>query len=507
MTPNIFTAKFFETEIFKAVQMSEIFADSKTFTDCIPLFSEDEIEEKFLQHKDQTDFNLKEFIDKNFKIIITQSSDYQSDTSKSVEQHITDLWTTLTREPTQAQGTLIELPYPYVVPGGRFQEMYYWDSYFTMLGLQVSGRVDLIENMVDNFAHLINQFGFIPNGNRTYFLGRSQPPFFSLMIEILRQEKGDEILLKYLPVLEKEYGFWMEDKTILSARKLASRRAVLLNENMVLNRYWDEYDTPRPESYREDIELVKSLKNPIEGIFRHIRAGAESGWDFSSRWFKDGKNMNTIHTTDILPVDLNCLLWNLEKTLFKAYLLTDNTEKIDEYFALSNQRERAIEKYFYSNIKGFYFDYDFVEKCHTDCYSLAAVFPLFFGLSNTLKSKKISDILRENFLKEGGFITSLNNTGQQWDAPNGWAPLQYMVYQGLNNYGYTRLANEAKNRWLSANENVYHQTGKMTEKYNIETPKTSSGGGGEYPNQDGFGWTNGVYLKLVISSIPKYSAT
>ena len=129
MTTNIFTAKFFESEIFKAVQMSEIFADSKTFTDCIPLFSEDEIEEKFLRNKDSINFDLKEFIDKNFRIIITQPSGYQSDTSKSVEQHITDLWTTLTREPTQAQGTLIDLPYPYVVPGGRFQEMYYWDSY------------------------------------------------------------------------------------------------------------------------------------------------------------------------------------------------------------------------------------------------------------------------------------------------------------------------------------------------------------------------------------------
>ena len=166
------------------------------------------------------------------------------------------------------------------------------------------------------------------------------------MIEILRQERGDEILLKYLPVLEKEYHFWMEGKVTLSARNPASRRVVLVNENTVLNRYWDEYDTPRPESYKEDIELVESIENPSKGIFRHIRAGAESGWDFSSRWFKDGQNMNTIHITDILPVDLNCLLWNLEKILFRAYLLTDNTVKIDEYFALSNQREKAIEKPF-----------------------------------------------------------------------------------------------------------------------------------------------------------------
>lgn len=504
MAINTFTTKFFETEIFKAVQMSVIFVDSKTFTDCIPLFPEEDIEAKFLQNKNSPDFDLKVFVYQNFTIKIPQFSDYQSNTAKPIEQHLTDLWTILTREPTHAEGTLIELPFPYIVPGGRFQEIYYWDSYFTMLGLQVSRKVDLIENMVDNFAHLINQFGFIPNGNRTYFLGRSQPPFFALMIEVLRQERGDEILLKYLPVLEKEYHFWMEDKVILSAQNPTSRRVVLMDNNTVLNRYWDKYDTPRPEAYQEDTELVNRINKSSKGIFRHIRAGAESGWDFSSRWFKDGQNISTIHTTDILPVDLNCLLWNLEKTLFRAYLLGDNTKKMGEYFTLSNQREKAINKHFYKQEKGFYFDYDFIEKKHTNCYSLAASFPLFFGIANTLQGKKVSTILKDKFLKEGGFITTLNNTGQQWDAPNGWAPLQYMAYKGLLNYGFTKLANEAKNRWLKTIENVYQKTGKMTEKYNVETPNLMAGGG-EYPNQDGFGWTNGVYLKLATSSTPKYS--
>jgi alpha,alpha-trehalase len=498
MNLNTFSTGFFESHVFKAVQMSAIFADSKTFTDCIPLFSEKEIEEKYFQNKNTPDFCLKEFVHDNFKLKIPQSSDYQSDSRESATKHITDLWAILTRDSTHTEGTLIGLPHSCVVPGGRFQEMYYWDSYFTMLGLQVSKRIDLVENMIDNFAHLINQFGFIPNGNRTYFLGRSQPPFFSLMIEILTQEKGEEVLLKYLPVLEKEYEFWMKDKNKLSNQNQASRRVVLVGKNTVLNRYWDEYDTPRPESYREDVELVESITTPSEGIFRHIRAGAESGWDFSSRWFRDGQNMNTIHTTDILPVDLNCLLWNLEKTIFKAYLLTNNVVKIDQYFALYNQREKAIDKYFYLHAKGFYFDYDFIEKKHTDCYSLAAVFPLFFHISDLGKSKNVSDALRKNFLKEGGLITTLNDTGQQWDAPNGWAPLQYMAYLGLQNYGFNDLANEIKTRWLNTNEMVYQQTGKMTEKYNVATTDTAAGGG-EYPNQDGFGWTNGVFMKLVIS--------
>lgn len=490
------THQFYSSELFKSVQMSDIFADSKTFCDYIPKSSTEEIESKYLKNYQLPDFDLRQFVKDNFNKNPFLSIDYQSDTSKPIEQHLEDLWDVLTREPAKAEGSLIELPYPYIVPGGRFQEMYYWDSYFTILGLQTSGKIDLIENIADNFAHLIDQFGYIPNGNRTYFLGRSQPPFFSLIVEVLREEKGDEILTKYLPVLEKEYDFWMQDKEQVSTQNPESKRVVFLREFYYLNRYWDEYDTPRPESYREDVELSETLSNSSEGFFRHIRAAAESGWDFSSRWFKDGQNMNTIETTNILPVDLNCLLFNLERTIFKAYLLTDNRKKIDKYFTLMNLRERAIKKYFFSNEKNFYFDYNFVTKKHTDVYSLAGIFPIFFNVARQIQVRKMVKIIETKFLKEGGLITTINNTKQQWDAPNGWAPLQYITYKGLIKYGFFDLANSIKTRWVQTNEKVYAQTGKMTEKYNVETPNTNAGGG-EYPNQDGFGWTNGVYLKFL----------
>ena len=494
--PLINTNQFYSSELFKAVQMSDIFPDSKTFCDYIPKGTLDEIEGKYSHSYQDSNFNLRQFIKENFIENPFLSIDYQSDTSKSIERHLEDLWKVLTREPAKAEGSLIALPFPYTVPGGRFQEMYYWDSYFTVLGLQTSGKIDLIENIADNFAHLINQFGYIPNGNRTYFLGRSQPPFFSLIVEVLREEKGDEILLKYLPILEKEYEFWMQDKEIVSVQNPASKRVVFLRDFYCLNRYWDEYDTPRPESYREDIELASHLSEPSEGFFRHIRAAAESGWDFSSRWFKDGENMNTIHTTDILPVDLNCLLFNLEKTIFKAYLLIKEKKKLDKYFTLMNLRERAIRKYFFNRDKGFYFDYDFVEKKQTEVYSLAGVFPLFFNIARQLQIRKIVKVIETKFLKEGGLITTLNNTKQQWDAPNGWAPLQYITYKGLIKCGFFDLANTIKSRWMETNEKIYIETGKMTEKYNVETPN-SKAGGGEYPNQDGFGWTNGVYLKFL----------
>ena len=490
------TYPFASTEVFKAVQMSSIFQDSKTFTDYIPKTDIGIIEVKFLAQRNESDFNLTQFVAENFDKNPFESLEYHSDTSKPISEHLDGLWEILTREPAEAQGSLIALPHPYIVPGGRFQEIYYWDSYFSILGLQTSRRVDLIENIVNNFAHLIDQIGYIPNGNRAYFLGRSQPPFFSLMVEVLREEKGDEILAKYLPVLEKEYQFWMSGKDELSTHNQANNRVVLLENGVVLNRFWDEYDTPRPESYREDVELAESLYEHSEGFYRHIRAAAESGWDFSSRWFKDCQNMNTIHTTDILPVDLNCLLLNLEKTLAKAHLLAGNQEKSQQYTILASQREKAINTYFYNTEKGFYFDYDFVAQRQKDCYSLAAVFPLFFKVSNQLEAENIANNLRTDFLQDGGVITTLNKTGQQWDSPNGWAPLQYMTYKGLVQYGFTDLANEIKDRWMKTNEKVYQQTGKMTEKYNVKTPDILAGGG-EYPNQDGFGWTNGVYLKFL----------
>ena len=495
-TTLIDTNQFYSSELFKAVQMSNVFEDSKTFCDCIPNSSLPEIEKKYLQLYQTPSFNLKQFVESNFTKNPHSSTRYQSDSSKSMVQHLEDLWTNLTREPTQAKGSLLELPFPYVVPGGRFQEMYYWDSYFTILGLQVSGKIDLIEEMVDNFAYQIQQFGYIPNGNRTYFLGRSQPPFFSLMVDVLREEKGDEILLKYLAVLEKEYEFWMEGKDQVSAQNPTNKRVVFLREFYCLNRYWDEADTPRPESYREDVELANESSGSSEGFFRHIRAAAESGWDFSSRWFKDQQNMRTIHTTDILPVDLNCLLFNLEKTIFRAYLLLNEKKKLDKYYNLMNLRERAIRKYFFNREIGFYFDYDFIEKKQTEVYSLAGIFPLFFNVARQLQVRKIAIIIEKFFLKDGGLLTTTNTTKQQWDAPNGWAPLQYITYRSFVKYGFFDLANTIKERWMQTNERVYAEKSKMTEKYNVENPNINAAGG-EYPNQDGFGWTNGVYLKFL----------
>ncbi len=484
-------------DLFVAVQLGEVFPDSKTFVDCTPKYPTDEIRKRFEKEKLYPDFNIARFVKEHFELPVQYDSEFTSDTTRSLVEHINALWPVLTREAdVQGGSTLLPLPKPYVVPGGRFGEVYYWDSYFTILGLQAAGEIEMIENMADNFSSMIEREGYIPNGNRTYFLGRSQPPFFSLMIKTLAEAKGEKVYLKYLPALEKEYQFWMDGLSNLSLSNPTHRRLVLLGNGAILNRYWDDHALPRPESYREDLALAKGLDRPAEKLYRDIRAACESGWDFSSRWFKDGQYLASIHTTDLIPVDLNALLFHLESVLAKAYALNGDTEEATIYQQRGQQRFDAIQFYCWDKAQQFFVDYDHVQRKSSSKRCLAGVFPLYFGLSTQQQANQVAEVIEKEFLQPGGVVTSSTETGQQWDAPNGWAPLQWMTIQGLRNYNATALADSIKTRWLELNKKVYQQTGKLTEKYNV-VDLSLPAGGGEYPLQDGFGWTNGVLLKLL----------
>ena len=480
-------------DLYEDVQQSALFSDSKTFMDAVAQQPIEQIVEAYLVQKQTPSFDLASFVTAHFLLPTEQPTGYYNDASKPIKQHIEDLWTVLTRQPQDTGGTLIPLPYSYVVPGGRFREVYYWDSYFTMLGLQVSTRTDLIEAMVNNFAYLIDHVGFIPNGNRTYYLGRSQPPFFALMVSLLAEEIGEEVWKRYLPQLEKEYSFWMKEE---NEEVEASFRRIILPNGAVLNRYWDDNALPRPEAYKEDVELAHEASHSSpETVYRHVRAAAESGWDFSSRWFTEGQSMTTIHTTDLLPVDLNCLLLFLEQSLERAYRLQNNLVKAEELAGLASQRAAAIQTYCWDASQAFYVDYNWVEQVPSPNLTLAATFPLFFGVATPEQAKWVASQLEEKFLKTGGLITTLQTTPQQWDAPNGWAPLQWMAYAGAKRYGLTDVADKIAQNWTKNCELYYQKTGKLMEKYNVETDELSAQGG-EYPNQDGFGWTNGVYLKM-----------
>jgi alpha,alpha-trehalase len=487
--------------LFRDVQCSHIFSDSKTFADAIPLEDPVLIIERYHQQKDTPGFDMETFVRGYFRMPAQIASEFISDKSEPVSEHIGKLWSVLTRQPENQErgGSLIPLPHPYVVPGGRFREIYYWDSYFTMLGLKESGRVELIENMLNNFAYLVDTLGFIPTANRTYYLSRSQPPFFALMVRLFSEMEGKKILKKYLPQLQKEYDYWMDGCQEPCAPFTAHRRLVYLPDGALLNRYWDDKATPRPESYAEDTELAREADErygtAADELYRHIRAAAESGWDFSSRWFADETDFASIHTTDILPIDLNCLLYHLEKTLAEAYLLCDNRRMHLLYEEKARQRNIAIQTYFWDESRNYYMDYDFRKKDFTKAITIAGAFPLFFKLAPKPHSHYVRAYIRLNFLKSGGLLTTMVRTGQQWDAPNGWAPLQWIVYKGLRNYNFHRTANELSDEWLGLIEKEFRHSGKMLEKYNVSDTNLIAGGG-EYEIQEGFGWTNGVYLRM-----------
>lgn len=484
-----------DNELTKAVSQSKIFADSKSFVDIIPLQDLDKILEQYLLQQSEASFDLKSFLSDYFVVDVVETEELFTIDRLPIINHIDSLWVSLTRQTNESIGSLIGLPKKYVVPGGRFKEVYYWDSYFTMLGLKVSGKVDIIEEMVENFSFLIDSFGFIPNGNRTYYLSRSQPPFFSLMVQLLADIKGEDILNKYLPQLKKEYLYWMSGAELLTENNPAKNRVVLLKDGEILNRYFDTEASPRPESYKEDVELASNSERKAEEIYRELRAGAASGWDYSSRWFKDGEIFESIHTTEIIPVDLNCLMYNLERLLADIYTRLSDDTNAKTFIELANKRSNAIEKYCWVHSKGFYFDFDWKQQIPKDSMTLAALFPLFFKIAHEKFVEEMLPIIQNKFLKDGGLVSTLSTTSQQWDAPNGWAPLQWIAVVGLANYGKTEQAATIASRWQALVSQVFDRNGKLMEKYNVVDTSLEAGGG-EYPGQDGFGWTNGVFLAL-----------
>jgi len=489
-------------ELFADVQEARIFPDGKTFVDCIPKRDPAEIVKEYLSIKKNPAirFSLKLFIEQNFELPQSPTDQYKTNPNDDIVTHIKGLWKVLRREPDkEVKGSsLLPLPYPYIVPGGRFREIYYWDSYFTMLGLKESGEHEMMENMVKNFAWLIDTYGHIPNGNRTYYLSRSKPPFFPLMVELLAGVKGDSIYKTYLPQLEKEYSFWMQGGGELKPGN-AEKSLVRMKDGTLLNRYWDESNVPRQESWREDEETARRSKRDKVEMYKHLRAGATSGIDFSSRWFADNKNITTIETTDIIPVDLNSLMYYMEIVIARSKLIAGDDSGSARFEKLAEKRQVAVDKYCWNSKLKFYTDYNFKKGKTTNSVTPAGLYPFCFfpqkqGYLSVL-GQQAGEVVKEKLLQPGGIRTSVYATGEQWDAPNGWAPLQWMVISGLARSGQIGLAKEIANRWLHLNEKVYKETGKMMEKYNV-SDLASPAGGGEYATQDGFGWTNGVYLAL-----------
>jgi alpha,alpha-trehalase len=496
-TPAIYDASRDLGPLFHDVQMARVFPDSKTFVDSRPRSAPEAIAARYLTERAKPGFDLKAFVAAHFDPPRAAATGIMSDTAQTMEEHITGLWPKLTRpaDVPDSHSSLIPLPGSYVVPGGRFREVYYWDSYFTMLGLIQDGRLDLVKNMLDGFAYLVKTVGHVPNGNRSYYLSRSQPPYLAAMVGLYATATDTTRALAYLPTLEAEHAFWMDGADRVAPGS-AARRVVRLKDGSLLNRYWDDRPEPRPESHREDYELAQRVPpEKREQLYRDIRASAESGWDFSSRWMRDPKDLRTLETTELVPIDLNSLLYHAERTIAALRLkrgAPGDAEVAARYNAEAEARRLALLAAAYDSASGFFYDVRWrTGERVTDRPTMAAAAPLYFGLATPEQGRAVADRLGRDFLSPGGFATTLIRSGQQWDAPNGWAPLQWLGVQATHAYGRDDIANDARSRWLALNRRTYRVTGKMTEKYDV-LDMSKRAGGGEYPAQDGFGWTNGV---------------
>lgn len=392
------------------------------------------------------------------------------DTLRSALDYIHDKWRSLERYEPDSKGTLIGLPYPYIVPSVRtgsgftFDEMYYWDSFFMAQALLKTGQLDMAQGMLENLLHMAKSFDIIPNGNRYYFTGRSQPPFLTTYILDVFNQTGDlSWLQESMVIAEYEYSkVWM-----------GCEQPNWRNVFHGLSRYYD-------------INVVDAL------------AEAESGWDMTTRF--DG------HCLSYIPIDLNSLLYKYESDFAYAAELSGDRAAANSWKHKAKERRDTINKYLWNDNKKFFFDYDYTTGKHSEVWSLASFYPLWAGLASESQAKHLVHHL-DKFICEGGLSTTVlghdpedpeNKFHRQWNYPNGWAPLQWMVVKGLEKYGYKQEAREIAHRWLKTNTTYFKHHGIFREAYNVvrpgEPPKA-----GLYPPQIGFGWSNAVFSDFAIT--------
>ncbi|XP_072551573.1 trehalase [Salminus brasiliensis] len=396
--------------------------------------------------------------------------------------------------------SMIYVPNPVIVPGGRFTEFYYWDSYWVLNGLLLSEMMDTAKGMIQNFLYMVNRYGFVPNGGRIYYERRSQPPFLCLMVESYYEATKDaEFLREALPTLEKEYNFWMQNRSI----EVDMKGAVHL-----LNRYNVLVGQPRPESYTHDAELAEGLPAEAqEKLWAELQAGAESGWDFSTRWYIDSSGQNAgsfkdTNTSSILPVELNALLYRNEHLLATFSRILGDEERAVLYDSAASARLKAIESVFWEAEKGAWFDYNLLSGARHQAFYPTNLSPLW---ARSHSQPGMGQLALQYLRGSGGLDypngipTSLSESGQQWDMPNAWPPLQHIVIEGLSQLDLAdakELAFDLAQRWIRTNWLAYVKYDAMFEKYDVNGDG-KPGGGGEYEVQLGFGWTNGVALQLL----------
>lgn len=384
--------------------------------------------------------------------------------------YIEQKWTELTFSQHIDDGTLIGLPHPFVVPSVEgdtnfsFQEMYYWDSYFIARGLLANGHDELAAGMLENLTTLLRRFHIIPNASRTYFTGRSQPPLLtSFIFDIYEKLDKDEHWLKeQLAIAEREY------ETVWTSPDHPNWRNVFEG----LSRYYD-------------INLLDHL------------AEAESGWDMTTRFHGN--------CLSYVPVDLNSLLYKYESDFARGAELTGDNERADIWKERARKRAEAVSRYLWHQDNGFFFDFDYITQKQSNVWSLASYYTMWSGLATAEQAERLVANLR-HFLQRGGLTATAHShewdgdLPTQWAYPNGWAPLHWIVVEGLRRYGYHQEAGQVARLWISSNLEHYKRSGVFREAYNVVDPSLPPRPG-LYPPQLGFGWTNAVFIDLARKNL------
>jgi len=532
---------FCEGPLLDAVQRAGLFEDSKTFVDRPLKMEPEQVLEAFSALENRNDQNaLRAFVESHFdeeghELLPWTPTDYQEEPTqlssiRDAEVHkwalaLNRLWVTLSRVQSSAvaeapqRHSVIKQRFPMVIPGGRFRETYYWDTYWIVRGLLVSSMVQTAQGVVENLLDYVRNFGFIPNGGRIYYLDRSQPPMLTEMVLSVYESTSNITWLKeVLPVLEEEYRFWMNPR----GGHVVSVPIEANDDNVsTLNVYHSSLATPRPESYMEDVrsaqDAAKRLGRTEEDVYRGLRTAAETGWDFSSRWFSDGApaDLETVNASAIVPVDLNSIMYKVEVGLAYIHRViahshgSRHSTSSANYEAAAAQRAKAMNSLLWVEPLGSYRDYRLDTRTSSKIVALSDfAAPLWAGLRGPDKAgtaAMVSSLQASGLLQAGGALTTLEKNGQQWDAPNAWAPLQLMLIEGLDGIrgkfgGAGPLADNLASIWLRTSFVAWRRTGLMYEKYDAFQPG-QGGGGGEYHPQVGFGWTNGVALVLLTRDL------
>ncbi|KAL3125640.1 hypothetical protein niasHT_010220 [Heterodera trifolii] len=433
---------------------------------------------------------------------------------KEWAKDLNNLWKQLGRKmPDELKDSnrhsLLYVPNPFVVPGGRFREFYYWDTYWIIRGLLASGMKKSVKNICQNIASMIERFGFMPNGGRIYYSKRSQPPFFTSMVyDYYEATQDKEFLKKMLPTIEKELDFWVKNRSV---------PVVVKNKRIKLCQYRADSNVPRPEAWCRDTDLVKGLTDPSRKakVWHEIASAAESGWDFSSRWIKEDtenkKNpwkLLNLRTTQIVPVDLNALICGNYRKLSELFSKIDNKGKSESYNKkYSNFRKNFIDVF--ESDGGTFNDYELdTKKVRKGTFYGSTVVPLFTGcLGDDKYTDRMFDGLMEIDKKLGIFkypfgvpTSSVLNSAQQWDFPNIWPPVSHMMIEAFSRSGSKEMqdfAFDKTQQWLSANYKLY----KSCENFmwmKMAAQTGTPGAKGDFHAQLGFGWTNGAVLDLLV---------